>query len=73
MPTPLQFLQSILPEDGFKCATVFNEGKVWNRFFATIAELAKFISDQDALGSAPEWGAGLGPGALGSTDVPGVV
>ena len=50
MTTALQFLERILPEDGYKCATVFNDGKVWNKFFATCAELAVFISQQDGLG-----------------------
>jgi hypothetical protein len=50
MPTALEFLERILPVDGFKCATVFNDGRVWNKFFATIADLAGFIASQDALG-----------------------
>lgn len=50
MPTALEFLERILPEDGYKCATVFNEGKVWNKFFPTCSELASFIGQQDALG-----------------------
>lgn len=50
MPTPLEFLERILPEQGFKCATVFNEGRVFNKFFPTIEELARFISVQDGLG-----------------------
>src|SRR5207253_588221 len=49
MTTALKFLERILPEDGYKCATVFNEGKVFNKFFATVPELAKFISQQDGL------------------------
>ena len=50
MTTALQFLERILPEDGYKCATVFNDGKVWNKFFGSIPELAQFIAIQDALG-----------------------
>ena len=50
MTTALQFLERILPEDGYKCATVFNDGKVWNKFFGSIPELAQFIASQDALG-----------------------
>jgi hypothetical protein len=50
MTTALVFLERILPEDGYKCATVFNDGKVWNKFFATTEELARFISVQDGLG-----------------------
>ena len=46
----LQFLERVLPRDGFKCATVFDDGKVWNKFFATVDELHKFIGQQDALG-----------------------
>lgn len=50
MTTALEFLTRILPVDGFKCATVFNEGRVFNKFFATVPELEKFILAQDALG-----------------------
>src|SRR6266576_6693985 len=51
MPTALEFLEKILPSDGYKCATVFNEnGKVWNTFFPTVADLARFITSEDALG-----------------------
>lgn len=50
MTTALAFLERILPEDGYKCATVFNEGKVWNKFFSNVSELAAFILNQDALG-----------------------
>jgi hypothetical protein len=50
MPTPLEFLERILPLDGFKCATVFNEKKVSNHFFPTVEGLGQFISSQDALG-----------------------
>ena len=50
MTIALQFLERILPEDGYKCATVFHDGKVWNKFFPTIEELARFISVQDGLG-----------------------
>src|ERR1700729_4648493 len=50
MTSALGFLERILPAEGYKCATVFHEGKVWNRFFATCDELAKFIGQQDALG-----------------------
>jgi hypothetical protein len=49
MTTALQFLERILPEDGYKCATVFNEGKVWNKFFSSVADLQKYIMGQDAL------------------------
>ena len=50
MSIALAFLERILPAEGYKCATVFNEGKVWNKFFATHSELASFIGNQDALG-----------------------
>lgn len=50
MTSALQFLERILPADGYKCATVFSDGKVWNKFFATTTELATFILNQDALG-----------------------
>jgi Domain of unknown function (DUF927) len=50
MTSALAFLERILPAEGYKCATVFHEGKVWNRFFATCDDLAKFIGQQDALG-----------------------
>lgn len=50
MTSALQFLERILPSEGYKCATVFNEGKVWNKFFASIPELSQFITGQDALG-----------------------
>jgi hypothetical protein len=50
MPTALEFLERILPAEGYKCATVFHEGKVWNRFFGSTGELAAFITQQDALG-----------------------
>jgi hypothetical protein len=49
MTSALQFLERILPEEGYKCATVFNEGKVWNKFFTTVGELEKFITQQDGL------------------------
>jgi hypothetical protein len=50
MTSALAFLERILPAEGYKCATVFHEQKVWNKFFATTAELATFILSQDALG-----------------------
>jgi Domain of unknown function (DUF927) len=50
MTSPLAFLERILPAEGYKCATVFHDGKVWNKFFATCGELASFIGQQDALG-----------------------
>lgn len=50
MTSALAFLERILPSEGYKCATVFNEGKVWNKFFPSASALARFISDQDALG-----------------------
>jgi Domain of unknown function (DUF927) len=50
MTTPLEFLERILPAEGYKCATVFHEGKVWNKFFGSISELGKYIASQDALG-----------------------
>jgi hypothetical protein len=49
MTSALQFLERILPHEGYKCATVFNEGKVWNKFFTTVGELEKFITQQDGL------------------------
>ncbi len=48
--TALAFLESVLPAEGFKCATVFNDGRVFNKFFDTAAKLADFISREDALG-----------------------
>src|ERR1700722_19635896 len=50
MTSALAFLERILPAEGYKCATVFHEGKVWNRFFSTLPELATFVLNQDALG-----------------------
>ena len=50
MTSPLEFLTRILPAEGYKCATVFHEGKVWNKFFADCESLSRFISQQDALG-----------------------
>jgi hypothetical protein len=50
MTSALAFLERILPAEGYKCATVFHERRVWNKFFPTIAELANFISVQDGLG-----------------------
>jgi hypothetical protein len=50
MTTALEFLKSVLPDEGYKCATVINDSKKWNQFFATTEELCKFILQQDALG-----------------------
>lgn len=50
MTTALEFLERILPAEGFKCATVFDDKRVFNKFFATVPELEKFILAQDALG-----------------------
>lgn len=50
MTTALEFLERILPAEGYKCATVFDEKRVFNKFFPTTTELEKFILAQDALG-----------------------
>jgi hypothetical protein len=50
MASALEFLERILPEDGYKCATVFNEGKVWNKFFSTCEALSAYVGQQDGLG-----------------------
>ena len=50
--TPLQFLERILPAEGFKCATVIHDGRAFNRFFSSFADLWAFISSEDAHGRA---------------------
>ena len=52
MTAALDFLRHILPDDGYKCATVFqSNGPTYNKFFASTVDLAAFISNQDALGN----------------------
>jgi hypothetical protein len=50
MTSALQFLERILPQEGYKCATVFNEEVQYNKFFPTVSALADFVTQQDALG-----------------------
>lgn len=50
MTSALEFLERIIPENGYKCATTFEGAHVWNKFFATTKELANYISQQDGLG-----------------------
>ena len=45
-----RFLDHVLPERGWKCATLFYGQTVVNRFFATIEELVQFISFEDGRG-----------------------
>ena len=48
---PTEFLRSVLPDEGFKCAVIVQpNGAKWQKFFATHEELATFISVQDGLG-----------------------
>ena len=44
------FFETILPEDGFKCAVAFDRERPLQRFFATPDDLAAFILEQDAAG-----------------------
>lgn len=50
MTSPLEFLERILPAEGYKCALVIHEGKKYNKFFGSVSELGKYITSQDALG-----------------------
>lgn len=50
MTTALEFLESVLPDEGYKCAFVVSGDRKFNRFFSTHAELADFILREDALG-----------------------
>lgn len=50
MTTALEFLESVLPEAGYKCATIIEEHVQFNRFFNSTRDLCDFILAQDALG-----------------------
>lgn len=50
MTTALAFLERILPEEGYKCATVIHDERKFNRFFSSSTALAEFVLNEDALG-----------------------
>ena len=50
MTTALEFLESVLPDEGYKCAFVVDGARKYNRFFSSHAELADFVLREDALG-----------------------
>lgn len=49
--TAEQFLRHVLPDDGYKCATIISGKTRYNKFFADFHDLAQFILFQDALGN----------------------
>ena len=50
--TALRFLERVLPNEGYKCATIIGERGPRQRFFLDLEELCAFILSEDALGRA---------------------